>query len=128
MIRKKEAASDSWGKGQNTDPLTRAGERDLEARVSAHIARHVAVLVPIEDPEQGRTGRAVVEQGAIAVLSSPADEQGIPRPGPEWLGNWSPDPRIRNSGLWNVRNVGESPSPEFFAELAAYVAKADRWK
>jgi hypothetical protein len=65
----------------------------------------------------------MIEANAIGLLSN-RDRAPIDPPTPEWLGNFSPHPAIRASGLWNVQHVDERHDPVFLDLFERYVGSA----
>jgi hypothetical protein len=77
------------------------------------------VEVP-DDPGPG-SQRAIIERGAIALLSNqlaPKDP-----PSESWLGLHSTRPEIRQSGLWNLNYVNDTADAEFLDLLEAAIDK-----
>jgi hypothetical protein len=75
--------------------------------------------VELDDEPSPTSNRSYLERSGIALLSNfrkpPIDPQSK-----NWLGHKSPEPTIRESGLWNTRHVADSYDPaflEFFAEV-----------
>jgi hypothetical protein len=73
----------------------------------------------IEDEASPESDRAYIERNLIGLLvgrSGPADPASN-----KWLGCFSPDERIRRSGLWNLTFLEYSHSSEFLDVLDEYV-------
>src|SRR5690606_29719825 len=110
----------SWGTGADPGAAARRlgssreavleSERDLEIEVSRNIGAMSVVWLPLDDPPSPASGRALVEQACIALLSD-FDKQPIDPPSPQWLGHHSDRGRVRRSGLWNNRHVDETYDP-----------------
>jgi len=65
--------------------------------------------------------RARIEANAIALLSNwhrLGTASAIDPPSATWLGSHSPNRKVRESGLWNVRHVDEGYDPTFLDQLA----------
>ncbi len=74
----------------------------------------------IEDDAGPASDRAYLERNLIGLLagkSGPADT-----PSKNWLGCFSPDERIRRSGLWNLGFLGYVYCPDFLDVLDEYVS------
>lgn len=109
----------SWGVGQAADPTRRKAEEGLERRVSAHIGAMSVLWLAIEDEASPSSDRAYIERHLIGLLvgkAGPADP-----PSAEWLGRFSPDERIRLSGLWNLDFLDYTYSPDSLDVLDEYV-------
>jgi len=109
----------SWGVGQSADATVRKAEEDLECRVSSHIGAMSILWLAIEDEASPSSDRAYIERNLIGMLvgkAGPADQ-----PSSHWLGRFSPDERIRLSGLWNVDFLYYTYSPDFLDVLDEYV-------
>jgi hypothetical protein len=111
---------DHW----NLDMLSRAARekyagavdqerrRQVEAQVTQHIQSNCSFVV-FEVAEL--SSRLPLESKVIATVAS-CQECG---PSPEWLGLSSPDPKIRESGLWQVQKLAaEQFTEEEFTDLA----------
>lgn len=109
----------SWGVGQTADATVREAEQRLEQQVSAHIGAMHVLWLAVEDDASPSSDRAYIERNLIGLLvgrSGPADQ-----PSEKWLGRFSPDERIRNSGLWNIDFLEYSYSMDCLDVLGEYV-------
>lgn len=110
----------TWGVGQAADARLRKAEESLERQVSAHIGSMHVLWLAIEDDASPASDRAYIERNLIGLLagkSGPADP-----PSKNWLGRFSPDERIRNSGLWNLDFLDYAYWPDFLDVLDEYVS------
>jgi hypothetical protein len=98
----------------------KAGEVDLERRVSIHIGAMPFLWVAAEDVPGRDSARGFIERNAIALLSdlgkTPLDESS-----PGWLGRYSDRLRVRESGLWNNNHVEEDYDASFLDVLEGCV-------
>lgn len=101
-----------WLVGSNATALQRAAERAAEQAVSRYIGRMPFLFLAIEDAAGPESFRAYVERKAIALLSSPGT-CALDPPSATWLGHHARKAEIRESGLWNVRHVGEAMDEGF---------------
>lgn len=77
-------------------------QRSLEERISRYIQRHISFCVlEASDKEE----RLYWEAKIIATVSW-CSQCG---PSPHWLGSFSPKPKIRESGLWQVNELYKEP-------------------
>ncbi len=109
----------SWGVGQTATPTIRKAEKDLEQRVSAHIGAMNVLWISVKDKSSPSSDRAYIERNLIGLLvgkTGPADPPSL-----KWLGRFSPDKRIRLSGLWNLDFLDYTYSPESLDVLDEYV-------
>lgn len=97
-------------------PEARDRERRLERAVSQYIGampfRHVEVA--------DRFDRATIESGAIGLLSN-CRRTAIDAASPAWLGHHADHADVRQSHLWNVRDVKNSWSDGWLSLFAACV-------
>ncbi len=109
----------SWGCGKTPTAAARRAEKELERRVSAHIATMSLLWLAVEDEAGPMSDRAYLERNLIGLLAGgkgPADP-----PSAGWLGRFSPQRRIRTSGLWNLDHLDHAYRPEFLDVLHEYV-------
>jgi len=109
----------SWGKGQVAEVNIRRKEEPLEREVSRHIGTMSILWLAIEDKASPASDRAYLERNLIGLLVGEAGP--VDLPSVDWLGRFSPDERIRNSGLWNINFLDYSYSKEFLEVLDEYV-------
>ncbi|MCK4828448.1 hypothetical protein KA005_72630, partial [bacterium] len=109
----------SWGQGQSVSPETRTTELELEKIVSKYIGKMSILWLDISDAAGPSSDRAFIEKNSIALLSGPKGPIDIPSDG--WLGNFSSNNAIRNSGLWNVNYVDYNYDDRFLEIFTKYV-------
>jgi hypothetical protein len=114
--------SATWGVGSTAPKEVRDAEANLEAAVSRYMGRTSVIWLPIDDPPSAESMRGYIERNSIALLSNFGRERPIDAPSAEWLGQWSPIERVRQSGLWNRNHVDQFPSEEFVGLLAHLVS------
>lgn len=112
-------ATTTWGVGQRADAEVRKQEQHLERAVSQYIGAMSVLWLAIEDDAGPASDRAYIERNLIGLLVGKAGP--VDRPSAEWLGRFSPNERIRNSGLWNVDFLDYSYSSKFLQVLDEYV-------
>lgn len=95
----------SWGVGQSANASISEMEKELESQVSIYISRLFVLFIEIGDEPGKNSLRAIVEKNLIALFTEA--HLGLERAGDHWLGRWSPHDKIRQSGLWNVRGIGD---------------------
>lgn len=125
MLVKEAETVSTWASGTTRPPILKAdaavleAERRWEARVSEYLGALPVCWIAIGDEPNSKSDRGHIERNSIALLSNhlnPSD-----RPGPSWLGRFSPEQRIRVSGLWNLKHVDEGYDPTFLDLLDRYV-------
>jgi hypothetical protein len=94
-------------------------EKELESRVSAYVGKMQVLWIRVDDEPSRTCDRAFLEENMIALLSQ--NSKAVDPPSRSWLGNYSPEPVIRSTGLWNVRSVGREYHHEFLDILNVYV-------
>lgn len=109
-----------WWVGSSAPPAQRASERQAEAAVSRVIRRMRVLWLRVDDAPGPDSERGYIERNAIALLTSPAT-CALDPPSATWLGRHARSPEIRESGLWNVRHVGEAADPAFLDRLRRMV-------
>jgi hypothetical protein len=112
-----DAAMPSWGMGNSASREVRDGEVALERAVSEHIRSMPLLWIGVED----RESRAFIEQNSIALRSN-YERDPIDSASDSWLGRQSSRKEVRESGLWNVRHVGDEVSLRFTENLTDHVA------
>ena len=112
----------TWGVRSSAERFVRAGERQLEAKVSEYIGRLRVVVVPVLDEPGPASRRAFVERNAIALLSTAGRRADPPTLG--WLGHYAPAATIGHSGLWHVRHVGEKVDEMFLDVFIGMCSRA----
>lgn len=100
-----------WGKGQSAKKTISQSEADLERQVSEYIGKLSVLYVPIIDESGVGSSRALIERQFIALFSENLCP--LETPSPSWLGRFSDKSTIRQTGLWNVRDVGSEYDPKF---------------
>jgi hypothetical protein len=113
-------ARPSWGNGSSAPQSVRAREYPLELQVSAVIRAMPMVWVSVPGAAGPENDRALIERGAIALLSN-RRKPPIDASSPRWLGGFSPYPEVRESGLWNVKHVDDRYDTAFIDLLESYV-------
>ncbi len=123
------AVPTSWGKGNDPGAagrqlgMSRAdvkrAEAELEARVSRYIGTMPFLWLNVADVPGPESERGVIERNAIALLSVHHDQT------TNWLGLYSDRNRVRRSGLWNNKHVGESWDPSFLDLMEEWIEKTE---
>ena len=110
----------SWGFGQNATSDIRMAEETLERRVSDYIGSMSLLWLAIDDEPGPSSDRAYIERNLIGMLVG--REGTLDPPTSHWLGSFSPDHRIRKSGLWNLDFLDHIYSPECLGVIEEYVS------
>lgn len=93
-----------------------AAEAPIEVAVSEYLGRLPFLWLSVDDEPGPDSLRGYIERNAIALTSSLHDPM-IDPPSPSWLGLRSGRDKVRRSGLWNQRHVGENYEPHFLDVL-----------
>ena len=112
-----------WWVGSNATSVQRKAEEAVERRVSGVIRRMPFVVLAIDDAAGPSSDRGYIERNAISLLSDPITRCLDP-PSSDWLGRHARAAEIRESGLWNVRHVGETMNHGFIERLWQHVREA----
>ena len=99
--------ADSWGDKSSAARVVRQQEYAHEVAVSRYIGRMPFLWLPVLDEPGSESERGFIESGLIALLSNASTDVTDP-PTEQWLGRWSTRESVRESGLWNVRHVGDT--------------------
>lgn len=105
-----------WWVGTNAAPTQRMAERGAELAVSRVIRRMPFLCLPVDDAAGLSSDRGYMERNAIALVSS-RTARALDPPSSAWLGRHARALKIRESGLWNVRHVGDTVDPAFLDRL-----------
>jgi hypothetical protein len=116
----------TWGAGQSAPATVRAGEADLERRVSQVIGEMRLLWVEVPDAPGPRSDRAYLERNIIGLLSRANYLGTRAAPGQFWLGHDRAEWRIAASGLWNLDHLFYRSDSGFLDVLEAYVDAACR--
>lgn len=112
-----------WWVGINAPPAQRRAEEAVELAVSRVIRRMPFVFLTVDDAAGPGSDRGYIERNAIALLSN-SITRALDPPSPAWLGRHARAAEIRQSGLWNVRHIGEDVDPGFIERLWQRVREA----
>mgnify|MGYP001644117799 CR=1 FL=1 len=120
MAKNKDPYLDTWEVDTTTPEnrnkvqaqLNPAHEQQITQQAVTHIREKISFVVFEIKLEEGK--RTDWERRIIATLAKAAKD-GFIEPSQGWLGNFSPDPKVRQSGLWQSKHLNEDPltSAEF---------------
>ena len=116
--------SGTWGNKSSAGSEVRQAEYPHEASVSSYIGEMPLLWLAVPDEPGPSSARAVIEAGAIALLSRRSNPTADP-PSANWLGGWSSRATVRESGLWNVRHV-DGPTTNLLPTLEQHLSSAPR--
>ncbi len=105
----------TWGKGQSALGQVIKSETPLEAKVSEYIGNLRVLVVPVLDTAGTGSMRATIERQFISMFTE--RPCALETSSLAWLGRFSDKASIRDSGLWNVRDVGSEYDLEFIPFL-----------
>jgi len=109
----------NWGKGSTADAAIRKAEYPLEVAVSRYVGNMLFIWLGVDDEPSFRSDRGVIETGAISLLSN-RKRPAIDPPSASWLGHMADRAAVRESGLWNVSHVDDSPTSKFLDPFSNY--------
>ncbi len=110
----------TWSNGRTAKPEVRAAEYPLEMAVSDYIGAMPFLWLDVDDPPGRDSDRGLIEVSTIALLSN-LDRPSIDPPSETWLGRRADRRLVRESGLWNVNHVQDTPSLRIVDALAPHV-------
>jgi len=105
----------NWGHGQSAPKQVTELEAPLEAKVSEYIGNLRVLFIAVLDTAGTGSMRATIERQFIAMFTE--NICAIEESSPNWLGHSSDKSSIRDSGLWNVRDVGSAYDLKFIPLL-----------
>ena len=122
LIKRNELDVPSWGVGSSiseaakktglTSDEIKLSEAPIEVFTSDYIGEMPFLWIEIPDEPSPNSIRAVIEQNSIALLSNYAREyENISSP--NWLGDYSDWPKVKESRLWNNRHVEQDYDSQF---------------
>ncbi|OQC35241.1 MAG: hypothetical protein BWX63_02432 [Bacteroidetes bacterium ADurb.Bin041] len=120
MNKYPELFIETWGKGQNANQEIRSKESELEQKVSEYIGSMPFLYLSIIDEATSSSDRAYIERNTIGLLSCLNGNKDMPSMG--WLGLYSKNIKIRESGLWNLDYVKYQYDPDFLDVFKEYVS------
>ena len=109
----------SWGVDESANGLIREKELELEKAVSQKIGKMSILWLAIDDEAGPGSDRAYIERNAIGLLVGRAGP--LDTPSSDWLGLYSPDERISNSGLWNLDFISYDYANDFLDIFEEYI-------
>lgn len=125
LIKRENLSCPSWDEQKNVPKTALVTEYPIEQRVSSKIGAMPFLWLAVDDPPGPESNRAVIERGAIALLSE-ADKQPIDPASEGWLGRYCNRPKVQASGLWNNNHVGDTYDPGFMDVMEHYVERQNR--
>lgn len=128
-IQKNQLLYPYWGgrlkKGDNEVKMS---EKPLERLVSTYLHRLPFTVLEVPGPPSKTNDRAMIEENSIALLSNYA-RLTIDKSSEDWLGLYSGDDKVINSGLWNSKGVDRLDIDyHYFETFEKYLAEMKYWK
>jgi hypothetical protein len=117
-----------WGdKSKKSDKLITSSEKPLEQIVSTYLHTLTFSVLEVPGPSSKNNDRAFIEKNSIALLSN-YDRPAIDTCSKKWLGQYSSDPKIIGSGLWNSNYVNcKNIDINYFNTFEKHLAKMNCW-
>jgi hypothetical protein len=112
----------NWGKGQSAPRAITDNEGPMEARVSKYIGDLRVLFIPVIDAAGIGSMRATMERQFIALFTE--HHCAIEVSSLNWLGRFSDKPSIKETGLWNVRDVAGNYDIKFIPFLENFLSRA----
>lgn len=114
--------ADHWG-GSNAPRSIKQAELPYERAISEHIRSMPFIWLEIDDAPGPNSLRGYIERNSIALLSNyHRSSHPIDPPSSSWLGLLAQNPKIKQSGLWNVNHVDQSYDKGFLVILRSIVS------
>jgi hypothetical protein len=104
-----DAVYPCWYSDSSITKGIRVEEYEMEKQVSQVVRAMPFLWVEVDDEPGSLSPRGVIERNSIALLSNYNQSDKVDKPSQSWLGNWSINDKIRESGLWNVNHVDDEP-------------------
>ena len=95
----------------------RSKELELEKLVSSYIGKMPFLWLNVPDDPGPNSKRAFIERNAIALLCNAQQTDDTDKASESWLGRYSEQPKVRNSGLWNRDYVDKDYDPKFLIDM-----------
>ncbi len=114
----------NWARAKAVDRAVWEAEAPLEREVSSYIGAMRLLYIAVPDEPSPTSDRGYLERNAIALLARVGAQRD--HPSENWLGRWSPQERIRRSGLWNLDYVDDFTDDRFLDVFAEYVDRTIR--
>lgn len=117
-----------WGdKLKKSDKLIKASEKPLEKIVSTYLNTLTFTVLEVPGPSSKNNDRAFIENNSIALLSN-YDGLATDKCSKDWLGQYSRDSKIIESGLWNSRCVERKEiEGNYFNTFEKHLATMNNW-
>jgi len=96
-------------------------ETPLELMVSEYIRKCEFTVLEVPGESHANNDRSFIEANAIALLSNYGRDEKGAFVSSNWLGKYSGDDRLVQSGLWNKVGVFRDVHPEFLDRFEAFV-------
>ncbi len=116
-----QEAYPNWGKGQSAPKNITEKEAPLEAMVSEYVGNLRVLFIPVVDTAGTGSMRATIERQFITMFTE--GHCSIEESSLAWLGQFSDKSSIRDSGLWNVRDVGSDYDLKFIPLLDGLISR-----
>ena len=92
-------------------------ELELEKLVGSYIGIMPFLWLNVPDDPSPNSKRAFIERNAIALLSNSQKNEIVDQASECWLGRYSEQPKVQNSGLWNRDYVDQDYDPKFLIDM-----------
>ena len=128
LLYKDELIYPYWGdKSKKSDKPIKLSEKSLEKLVSTYLHTLTFTVLEIPGPSSKDNDRAFIEKNSIALLSN-YDRPIIDKCSKNWLGLYSKDNEIINSGLWNSDCVERKEiNKNYFDTFEKHLTKMNNW-
>jgi hypothetical protein len=110
-----------WKDRKCKDKLILEQETELELEVSEYIRACEFTVLEVPGESSANNERSFIESNAIALLSNYGRDEKGAFVSSDWLGRYSGDDRVVQSGLWNRDKVFRQVHPEFLDRFEAFV-------
>jgi hypothetical protein len=128
LMTKRNLNMTHWGqRALKSDKQILNSEQALEREVSRYLREMRFTILEIPGEASKDNDRAFIERNAIGLLSNYQKE--IIDPASEnWLGRLCCKPKIRESGLWNSKDVEIATiDPSFVTKMEDYLRRMKNW-
>lgn len=127
LINKSKLNIPSWGIRQQGSSFARLSELSLEKSVSDYLYTLPFTILEVPGPSAKNNDRAFIEKNSIILLSN-YDRKPINNYAEDWLGIYSQDEKIINSGLWNSKFVKwKEVESNYFEKFEHYLERMGYW-
>lgn len=110
LAKNKDAYLEKWEldltSRKNKDKYSHLINIDFQKKIELQISDYIKSNLTLHIIEvQNKQDRLLLEKALLSTIANCSECQ----PSPRWLGNFHPNVKIQNSGLWNIQGLNHAP-------------------